>query len=159
MRMMIAAVGRLKAGPDRVLVERYVERAVQAGRSQGLTLSVREFSEGKSAQPGPRMKEEADAILAALPADAALVVLDERGSELSSADFAARIGAFRDRGTRDLVFAIGGADGHDASIRGRADLLVAFGRMTWPHQIVRLMLAEQVYRAITILSGHPYHRA
>ena len=159
MRVMIAAVGRLKAGPDRALVERYLERATQAGRSQGLTLSVREFADGKSAQPALRMKEEADAILAVLPADAALVALDERGSELSSKEFADRIGAFRDRGTRDLVFVIGGADGHDASIRSRADLLVAFGRMTWPHQIVRLMLAEQIYRAITILSGHPYHRA
>lgn len=159
MRMTIAAIGRLKAGPDRALVERYLERAAQAGRSQGLTLAVREFAEGKSAQPALRMKEEADAILAALSPDAVLIALDERGTELSSADFAARIGSFRDRGTRDLVFAIGGADGHDAGIRGRADLLVAFGRMTWPHQIVRLMLAEQIYRAITILSGHPYHRA
>lgn len=157
--MTIAAVGRLKGGPDRALVGRYVERAAQAGRSQGLTVSVREIAEGKAQQPSLRMKEEADALLAAAPADAALIVLDERGLGLTSVDFAARIGALRDGGTRDAVFVIGGADGHDPSMRQRADLLISFGRMTWPHQIVRLMLAEQLYRAVTILAGHPYHRA
>ncbi len=159
MRMTIAAVGRLKAGPDRALVERYVERATQAGRSQGLTLALRELAEGRSAQPAARMREEADGLLAAVPADGALVALDERGENLSSTDFADRLAALRDRGTRDLVFSIGGADGLDPAVRQRADLLLSFGRMTWPHQIVRLMLAEQIYRAVTILAGHPYHRA
>ncbi|WP_018183084.1 23S rRNA (pseudouridine(1915)-N(3))-methyltransferase RlmH [Kaistia granuli] len=158
MRIMIAAVGRLKAGPDRALVDRYVDRASQAGRSLGLTLSVREFVESRAARADERMAQEATTLLAALPDGAILVALDERGETPGSTAFARRLGDWRDQGARDLVFAIGGPDGHGDAIRKRADLKLAFGAMTWPHQIVRMLLAEQVYRAMTILSGHPYHR-
>jgi 23S rRNA (pseudouridine1915-N3)-methyltransferase len=158
MRIQIAAVGRLKAGPDRALVDRYVERASQAGRSLGLTLSVREFTESRAARADERMAQEAATLLSALPDGAILVALDERGETPASTAFARRLGDWRDQGIRDLVFAIGGPDGHGDAIRKRADLKLAFGAMTWPHQIVRMLLAEQVYRAMTILSGHPYHR-
>ncbi|MCX5518851.1 MULTISPECIES: 23S rRNA (pseudouridine(1915)-N(3))-methyltransferase RlmH [Kaistia] len=158
MRILIAAVGRLKAGPDRALIERYIDRASQAGRSLGLTLSVREFVESRAQRPDERMAQEAATLLSALPDGAILVALDERGETPSSPAFAKRVGDWRDQGIRDLVFAIGGPDGHGDAIRKRADLKLAFGAMTWPHQIVRLLLAEQVYRSMTILSGHPYHR-
>jgi 23S rRNA (pseudouridine1915-N3)-methyltransferase len=158
MRITLAAVGRLKAGPDRALVERYVERAGQAGRSLGLTMAVREFPESRAGRGEDRMVQEGAALIAALPDGARLVVLDERGPTQTSQEFAKRLGAWRDQGQRDLVFAIGGADGHGAALKSRADETLAFGQMTWPHQIVRLLLAEQIYRAMTILSGHPYHR-
>lgn len=158
MRILITAVGRLKAGPERLLVDRYVERAGQSGRALGLTLAVREFPESRAGRAEDRMAQEGAALLAAIPDGARLVVLDERGETETSAAFASGIGAIRDRGQRDLVFAIGGADGHAEAVRKRADARIAFGAMTWPHQIVRLLLAEQIYRAMTILSGHPYHR-
>lgn len=158
MRIAVFAIGRLKSGPDSLLIERYVERAKLAGRSLGLDVSAREFSESRAVRAEDRMDQEATIMLNALPKGARLVVLDERGTAPTSADFARRIGRLRDDGVPDLVFAIGGADGHGAAIRARADELLAFGPMTWPHQIVRLLLAEQVYRAVTILSGHPYHR-
>jgi len=158
MRIAVFAIGRLKSGPDSLLIERYVERAKLAGRSLGLDVSAREFSESRAGRAEDRMDQEATTMLNALPKGARLVVLDERGTAPTSADFARRIGRLRDDGVPDLVFAIGGADGHGAAIKARADELLAFGPMTWPHQIVRLLLAEQVYRAVTILSGHPYHR-
>ncbi|MEJ1160334.1 23S rRNA (pseudouridine(1915)-N(3))-methyltransferase RlmH [Prosthecomicrobium sp. N25] len=160
MRLRIAAVGRLKAGPERGLLDRYMDRAAKSGRVLGLSrLDLVEIPEGRSARAEDRRAEEAAALLAQVPDGAALVALDETGRMLSSADFAAFLAARRDQGTADLVLAIGGPDGHGPALRARADLLLAFGAMTWPHQLVRLMLAEQIYRAITILSGHPYHRA
>lgn len=159
MLITLAAIGRLKAGPERLLVERYLERAEQTGRALGFTLRVREFAESKAGRAEDRKAQEADALLAAVPDGARLVLLDEHGAVLASAAFAERLGAWRDAGARDVVFAIGGADGHGAAVRARADQTLAFGAMTWPHQIVRLLLAEQIYRATTILCGHPYHRA
>lgn len=158
MRITIAAVGRLKAGSERELFERYIARAAAAGRRLGLTPSLREFPEGRASAAATRKDQESAAILAALPERAVLVALDERGSSLSSAALAERIAKWRDAGREDLVFAIGGADGHAPQMSNRADLTLSFGEMTWPHQLVRVMLAEQVYRAVTILSGHPYHR-
>ena len=160
MRLRIVAVGRLKAGPERDLAERYLDRAAKSGRALGITrLDLRELVESRAARADDRRDEEARAILAEAGADAALVVLDETGRSLGSADFARFVAERRDRGTADMVFAIGGPDGHGAAVRERADLAIAFGAMTWPHQLVRIMLAEQIYRAVTILSGHPYHRA
>lgn len=160
MRVRIVAVGRIKAGPERDLVERYLDRAAKSGRTLGFTrLDCREYAESRAARSDDRRAEEAAAILADLEPGAVVVVLDETGRGLSSEDFARWIGARRDAGAGDLVLAIGGPDGHGPSLKARADLTLAFGAMTWPHQMVRLMLAEQVYRAITILSGHPYHRA
>jgi len=158
MRISIFSVGRLKAGPERLLLDRYVERATQSGRSLGLSVALREFPESRAARAEERTAQEANALVAALPEGARLIVLDERGDAPTSAEFARRIGVWRDDGLANLVFAIGGADGHGPAIRSRAELGIAFGAMTWPHQIVRLLLAEQIYRAMTILSGHPYHR-
>jgi 23S rRNA (pseudouridine1915-N3)-methyltransferase len=158
MRVTIAAIGRLKAGPERELLDRYLDRAGKAGKRLSLSFTVREFPESRAATAATRKIEEASAVLAALPAGAMLVALDESGTGLDSRSFAARIGKWRDGGAEDLVLAIGGPDGHGDAILGKAALRLAFGGMTWPHQLVRLMLAEQLYRVVTILSGHPYHR-
>jgi 23S rRNA (pseudouridine1915-N3)-methyltransferase len=158
MKITIAAVGRLKAGPERDLIERYLDRANAAGKRLGLSVSVREFPESRAGNPNIRKAEEADAILSAVPSGAVLVALDEHGKAIDSPAFAGRIGRWRDDGVADLVIAIGGADGHGRDVHVRATLQMAFGAVTWPHQLVRIMLSEQIYRAVTILSGHPYHR-
>lgn len=159
MQITIAAVGRLKAGPERELFDRYIERAGQSGRSLGLTLRLRELTESRAQRADERMAQEAAALLELVPDGARLLALDERGDTMTSDAFATWLGRERDAGQREIVLAIGGADGHGAAVRSRADRLLAFGAMTWPHQLVRILLAEQVYRATTILSGHPYHRA
>ena len=158
MKISVLAVGRLKSGPERELHDRYRERAVRAGRALGIGLDVREIAESSARNPATRKDEEAALILAALPSGATPVALDERGRALDSRAFADRIAGWRDSGVRDLGIAIGGADGLGDAVLERADLRLAFGAMTWPHQVVRILLAEQVYRAVTILSGHPYHR-
>ena len=160
MRLRIAAVGRLKAGPERDLVERYLDRAAKSGRALGFTrIDVREIVESRAARSEDRRAEEAGKLLQEIGETAAVVALDETGRSIGSAEFAAFVAARRDAGAQDLAFVIGGPDGHGAAIGARADLVIAFGRMTWPHQLVRLMLAEQIYRVVTILAGHPYHRA
>jgi 23S rRNA (pseudouridine1915-N3)-methyltransferase len=157
-KVTVVAVGRLKAGAERELLDRYRDRAARAGPQLGLTFDAREIAEGSARSADGRKTEEATAILAAIPVGAVLVALDERGKPLDSRDFAGRLGAWRDAGTRDVAVAIGGADGLGPAVLDRADLRLAFGAMTWPHQLVRILLAEQLYRAVTILSGHPYHR-
>lgn len=160
MRLVLACVGRLKAGAERELVTRYVERIRPAGRPLGLgPCDMIEIAESAARRPEDRMAEEGAALLAALPAGAGLVVLDPRGRSLSSEDFAARIASDRDVGAPALAFVIGGADGLSDQVRARAGLMIAYGAATFPHQLVRAMLAEQIYRAVTILAGHPYHRA
>lgn len=160
MRLILACVGRLKAGAERDLVARYVERARAAGRALGFTaVDMHELGESAARRPEDRMAEEGAALLAAIPAGAALVVLDPRGRNLTSEDFSGRLGAWRDGGRPAVVLVIGGADGLSPQVRERAEVLLAFGAATFPHQLVRVMLAEQIYRAITILAGHPYHRA
>lgn len=158
MKITIIAVGRLKSGPERDLLERYRERATRAGRQLGLSLDIREIAESNARNPATRKDEEAVLIAGAFPAGATLLVLDERGRALDSRAFADRVAAWRDGGVRDLAAVIGGADGLADALLERADLRLAFGAMTWPHQIVRILLAEQIYRTVTILSGHPYHR-
>ncbi len=159
MRLSIHAVGRMKAGPERELADRYLGRLAKAGPAVGLEFSgVAEIAESRARDVDERRREEWSS-LAAHRADAALVLLDERGGNPSSQELAAAIARLRDDGRRHLVLAIGGPDGHDASARRAADLVVSFGAQTWPHQLVRVMLAEQLYRAATILAGHPYHRA
>jgi len=158
MQMTIAAIGRMKAGPERDLAERYRDRVNKAGRRLGLALSVREFPESRASSATARKQQEAAALLAALPAGAVLVALDETGKTLDSRAFAGRLGGWRDDGVTELFFAIGGADGLAPALTEAATLSLSLGAMTWPHQLVRLMLAEQAYRAVTILSGHPYHR-
>ncbi|MGK9232571.1 23S rRNA (pseudouridine(1915)-N(3))-methyltransferase RlmH [Inquilinus limosus] len=152
MRLTIAAVGRARPGPLRDLFDDY------AGRS-AWPLTLREVEARKGLSGLALKREEAALLLAAVPAGAAVVALDERGRDLDSEGFARLLGRWRDEGRGDAAFLIGGADGHDDAVRGRADLLLSFGRLTWPHLLARAMLAEQIYRAQTILSGHPYHRA
>lgn len=159
MRVLIAAIGRLKADAERALVARYVERAEKSGKPLGLSLDLRELTESRAARAADRCREEGEALLAAAGPDAVLVALDEGGKAIDSEAFAGRIAAWRDGGARSLAFLIGGADGLSDEVRARAQLVLAFGAMTWPHQLARIMLAEQLYRATTILSGHPYHRA
>lgn len=154
MRISIAAVGRLRAGPERNLVDDYLERFAKTGRAIGFgPVSVLEVEDRK----GLGSEAEAALLERVLPAGAALVMLDERGAELDSPDFARRLAGWRDS-ARDVCFVIGGADGLASSLRDRADLSISFGRMVWPHMLVRVMLAEQIYRAGQILAGTPYHR-
>ena len=160
MRLALIAVGRLKAGAERDLATRYLERAIAAARAVGLAgIDMRELDDSRARRPDDRRSEEARAILAAIPASARLLLLDERGKNLSSAEFAEDISKARDSGTPVVALVIGGPDGLDQTLRARANLVLAFGAMTWPHQLVRVMAAEQIYRAVTILAGHPYHRA
>jgi 23S rRNA (pseudouridine1915-N3)-methyltransferase len=159
MRLIVTAVGRMKSGPDRDLAERYLDRAAKAGRSLGLkSIDIVEIAESRAARADDRMAEEAAALAKAAEPGAVRVVLDEHGASLSSEDFAARLGRWRDGGRPAVCFMIGGADGLGPSARTGADLVMAFGAATWPHQLARIMLLEQLYRAVTILAGHPYHR-
>ncbi|MGN6584928.1 MAG: 23S rRNA (pseudouridine(1915)-N(3))-methyltransferase RlmH [Rhizobiaceae bacterium] len=160
MRVVVHAVGRMKAGPERELAQRYFDRFGKSGGAVGLEFAgVIETAEGRASDAASRKAEEAGKILAHADDNSVLVLLDERGKSLSSEDFAARIARYRDDGRKSLLFSIGGPDGHDAALRGKADLVLSFGAATWPHQLVRVMLAEQLYRVSTILAGHPYHRA
>jgi 23S rRNA (pseudouridine1915-N3)-methyltransferase len=159
MRLMICAVGRLKAGPERDLVARYAERLNAAGRSLALgPLEIIEIDESRARRPEDRKAEEAGKLLSTAGA-AQIVLLDENGPSLSSETFAEKIAGWRDGGVPSLAFLIGGADGHGEAVKTKAGLTLSFGKMTWPHQIVRMLLAEQLYRAATIIAGHPYHRS
>jgi 23S rRNA (pseudouridine1915-N3)-methyltransferase len=158
LRVLILAVGRMKQGPERELVARYLDRAVASGKTLGLTgFSVTELTESRAGSASARKTEEARGLTAALPGGI-VVALDERGKTVGSEDFAKRIGRWRDDGKSAVTFVIGGADGLEPGFVSAADLTLGFSAMTWPHQLVRIMLAEQLYRATTILSGHPYHR-
>lgn len=160
MRITLFAVGRLKAGPENELSGRYLDRLAKAGSALGLDFArTIEVPESRAATADLRKKEEAAQLARILPDGAALVLLDERGKTPDSPGFADLLARLRDEGRRDLVVAIGGADGLDPDLHGKADAVISFGRMTWPHQLVRIMAAEQLYRAVTILSGHPYHRS
>lgn len=154
MRLHLIAVGRLRAGPERALVEDYLDRFAKVGRGLGLPPVTLVEVDAR----GAGRVAEGEAIARALPSGAALAVLDERGDALGSPDFAARLGHWRDE-ARDVAFVIGGADGIDPALRERADLAISLGPMVWPHMLVRVMLAEQLYRAASILAGTPYHRA
>jgi 23S rRNA (pseudouridine1915-N3)-methyltransferase len=140
------------------MANRLMARAEAAGAKAGLAFAVREFPESRAGSAERRKTEEAQTLLGACSERAVLVALDEHGRGIDSRGFAERLGKWRDGGTPEVVFAIGGADGHGPAILDRSSLRLAFGAMTWPHQLVRLMLAEQLYRAVTILTGHPYHR-
>ena len=159
MRIVVAAVGRLKQGPERELAERYRKRASDAGRGAGLqSFDIVEIKESRAGDAARRMLEESIAIANVIPERSVIVILDERGESMSSASFAGRLQGWRTQGKPAVVFIVGGADGLAASLREKASLAIGFGAATWPHQLVRIMLLEQLYRAVTILSGHPYHR-
>jgi 23S rRNA (pseudouridine1915-N3)-methyltransferase len=159
MRVLVLAVGRMKKGAESDLADRYLKRAVQAGRAIGIrSIEVVEIRESRAPESERRKLEESIAIANVIPDGAAIVLLDERGEGLSSAAFADQLGRWRDAGQQVAAFVIGGADGLSETLRSKARITLNFGQATWPHQLVRIMLLEQLYRAVTILSGHPYHR-
>ncbi len=159
MRIAVHAVGRMKAGPEKELADRFFDRFAKSGPAVGLDFpGVSETPESRARSAAERKREEAERLRALAPG-AALILLDERGKNISSEALAQKIASLRDASQKTLFFAIGGADGHDPALRDGAELVISFGAATWPHQLVRVMLAEQLYRAATILSGHPYHRA
>lgn len=159
-RFLVAAIGKLKSGPERELAERYRKRAADAGRQIGVReVEVVEIKESRARERDTRVLEESIALATIIPDDAVIVALDERGHGLDSGAIAGQLRNWRDSGRNVVVFAIGGADGLGAEIKQRATLTLAFGAATWPHQLARIMLLEQLYRVVTILAGHPYHRA
>ena len=160
MRLVVAAIGRLKSGAEHELSERYRKRAEQVGRRIGLReVEVLDIRESRAAEVAKRLLEESIALANIIPERAAIVILDQRGENLDSATLAQRIARWRDDGRPATVFIVGGDDGLAQTLRDKATLKLAFGAATWPHQLVRSMLLEQIYRAMTILAGHPYHRA
>jgi len=160
MRLMVAAIGRLKAGPERELAERYRDRVAKAGRAVGLRdIEIVEIRESRAQEAAKRVLEESIALANLIPEGAVVVALDQSGEALASESITGVLRGWRDAGRPAAVFCIGGADGLGPELTARADLTLAFGAATWPHQLVRIMLLEQLYRAVTILAGHPYHRA
>ena len=160
MRLTIAAVGRSRESPEQTLCDLYCERASAIAPKLGVSkLDLVVVDTSRAATPDVRMKEEAEKLAAKLPAGAYRIALDESGRTMSSEAFAKRLRQLADSGARDLVFLIGGPDGLASSLRDSVEERLAFGPQTWPHLLVRAMLAEQIYRSFAILSAHPYHRA
>jgi 23S rRNA (pseudouridine1915-N3)-methyltransferase len=156
MRLVICAVGRQRSGPERDLVSDYLARTGRTGGPVGLGPALLQEVEDRS---GAGAAAEGRLLARALPKGAAVCALDERGRTLSSPEFAALIAGWRDDGRPAAGFLIGGADGLDPELRAGADTVLSFGPMVWPHMLARAMLAEQLYRAASILAGTPYHRA
>jgi len=160
MRISVIAVGRLKDSAERGLADRYIDRFEKFGRQIGLgALDEVELGESRAQTAAARRDDEAAAMLGRVPARARIVVLDAGGKQLTSDDFAALLASWRDEGVQAAAFLIGGPDGHGPTVAGAADLTLSLGRMTLPHGLARVVLAEQLYRVATILTGHPYHRA
>ena len=160
MRLTVLAVGFARGTSEGALIDDYIHRALLMGRNMGFSsVAVEEVSLSKARDAKTRMAEEADKLTARLPPGAHIVLLDAKGKGMTSEDFAEMLGALRDAGTKDLCFVIGGPDGLAPLPGKKPGRSLAFGPQIWPHLLVRAMLAEQVYRAITILAGHPYHRA
>jgi 23S rRNA (pseudouridine1915-N3)-methyltransferase len=158
LKLILAAIGRLKAGPERELFDRYAKRAAALAGGVGLSgFALREFDESRARTVDERRAAEARALIEAAGKDAFVCALDERGANLNSAAWAAEIARARDSGRATYAVVIGGPDGLDPDLRPAAR--IAFGALTWPHQLVRVMAAEQIYRCFTIMAGHPYHRA
>ncbi len=156
----MAAIGKLKSGPEKELAQDYHTRITQIARKAGLSsIAVTEQPESTRTAAAQRMTEEAATLRKQIPADAVVIVLDERGKSISSEEFARLLDKHLERGTNDLAILIGGPDGHDPALRKAAATTIALGAMTWPHRLVRIMILEQIYRALTIMLRHPYHRA
>lgn len=156
MRVTICAVGRLRGGPEAALIDDYLTRFDRSGR--GLGLGPAKITEVEDKRGGG-MAAEAALLEKSVPNGALVMTMDERGKTLTSPQFAEQLAGWRDQGRQDLAIVIGGADGIDPGLRARADYSLSFGKMVWPHMLVRVMLAEQLYRAASILAGAPYHRA
>jgi 23S rRNA (pseudouridine1915-N3)-methyltransferase len=158
-RVVVAAIGRLKQGPERVLAAHYRQRAADAGRALGVRdIEIIEVKESRARELGKRVIEESIALASLIPERAVIIVLDARGQNLSSILLTNHLKHWRDERRPEVVFVIGGPDGLAQTLHDRANLCLSFGAATWPHQLVRIMLLEQIYRAMTIWSGHPYHR-
>jgi 23S rRNA (pseudouridine1915-N3)-methyltransferase len=159
-KLAIVCIGKLKSDAEAVLVRRYGERLDALARQTSIgPLSFAELPESRAASAAERRRQEAELLLARCPPGFLLVPLDERGGQMSSEDFAGRLRSWRDSGAPGVAFAIGGADGHGAAVTEPAALNLSLGKMTLPHGIARAVLTEQLYRAATIIAGHPYHRA
>jgi 23S rRNA (pseudouridine1915-N3)-methyltransferase len=159
MKIGIAAIGLLKSGPEKELAAEYEQRIQAAGRSAGITgFQVQDWAESRAATADLRKAEEAKRLWSAVPDDGTAIVLDERGKALTSTEFAKLIEQQAQSGCRNLNFLIGGPDGHAADTRTRALKTLSFGPMTFPHRLLRVMLLEQIYRSVTIIVNHPYHR-
>ena len=155
MRIQLCVVGRLRKSPERDLIVDYLVRFDRTGRALGLgPASINEVE----CKKGGGMAAEASLLARTIPTGALTCCLDERGAQMTSPKFAQLISGWRDAGRQDVAFVIGGADGIDPDLRGSADAELSFGPMVWPHMLVRVMLAEQLYRAASILAGSPYHR-
>lgn len=160
MRLLIAAVGRLKQGPERDLFEHYLARADTTGRKLSLTpVTAIEVPESRGPTAAARMAAEALVMLGKVPSSHKLICLDREGERLNSMEFARLLGGFRDKGVFGLAFLVGGAEGLAPEALARADKTLSLSPMTLPHGLARIVLAEQLYRAMTIIAGHPYHRA
>ncbi len=160
MHITIIAVGRMKAGPERELIARYQKRFALAGKNLGLSgPDIVEINESRASSSDLRKSEEAKKIVDAIPDSTFVIALDEHGKNISSTALSKNILRIQEDGNRTIAFLIGGADGHGDLVLKRANITLSFGQLTWPHQIVRLLLVEQLYRTTTIQSGHPYHRA
>ena len=151
MNILLAAVGKSRPGPERELFDHYRRRL-------GWRITLKEVEERRPLPATERIEREAMLLQAAIPKGFLMVALDQRGQRLDSVAFAKMIGGWRDSGRHDLAFVIGGADGHAEGVRRAADSLLSLGEMTWPHMLVRGLLAEQLFRAESILANHPYHR-
>ncbi len=155
MRVQICAVGRLRPGPERDLIDDYLTRFDRTGRALGLgPATITEVDDRK----GGGMAAESALLQRAIPKGATVCALDERGKVMTSPEFAQMLAGWRDQGAGSAVFVIGGADGLEKGLREQARARLSLGKMVWPHMLARVMLAEQLYRAATILAGGPYHR-
>lgn len=160
MRLQVLAIGRLKAGPEKILSLDYQTRLEALGRKAGIArMTITDFAESQVQTAAQRQAEEAKLLSAALTPKAFTLVLDERGKNCSSEAFSNLLQRHLDQGTQDLAFLIGGPDGHGAETLKNAGQIISLGEMTWPHRLVRIMLQEQIYRAVTIMVNHPYHRS
>jgi 23S rRNA (pseudouridine1915-N3)-methyltransferase len=159
MRLAILAVGRMKSGPERELYDRYADRISKSGKAlHFMGPDLHEIVESRAQDTQKRKSEEATQLVQLAGEGARIIVLDEKGKDLSSQEFSQLLKTEQDMGTTKLAFAIGGPDGHGDELKNVSVRKIRLGAMTWPHQIARILLAEQIYRGITILSGHPYHR-
>lgn len=160
MRLTVLSVGNARGTPEGALTEDFIGRARASGRNLGFTaLTLEELAVSKLREPKARIADEGERLARRIPDGAHVILLDARGKGMTSEDFAEMLASLRDAGARDLAFLIGGPDGLDPGPAVKAGRSIAFGPQTWPHLMVRAMLSEQIYRALTILAGHPYHRA
>jgi 23S rRNA (pseudouridine1915-N3)-methyltransferase len=160
MKLAVSAIGLLKQGPETELASDYQKRLPSIGRSAGITdLVIKEFSESRAATDSLRKVEEQKLLWSTVPDGTTSIALDERGKTMTSQEFALLLKRLAESGTKQTTFLIGGPDGHAPETRSKASQIISFGPMTFPHRLLRVMLLEQIYRAVTILVNHPYHRA